>query len=65
VPQDPIPVIPPPLSEGPCTTWELADWWLDGFVEGSALFGQEELAIPAYLVSLGSKGIHWELCAPY
>jgi len=64
-PQDPIPVIPPILGEGPCLTWELTDWWIDGFVEGSAILEQFELAVPGYLVSLGSKGLHWELCEPY
>ncbi len=61
-PPDPIPPIPPIFSERTCVVWNLADYWIDGFVEGSALFGQEELAIPVGIVEVGSHLLHGELC---
>jgi hypothetical protein len=64
-PQDPIPVIPPILSEGPCATWELADWWLGGFTMGAHFLAQEEIAIPLHLAEATSMALHWELCASY
>jgi hypothetical protein len=61
-PPDQPPVIPPLVSDKTCLNWTLADAWMAGFVEGSALFGQEELAAPVAVIELGSLGAHRIVC---
>ncbi|MGC1964035.1 MAG: RHS repeat-associated core domain-containing protein [Candidatus Sulfotelmatobacter sp.] len=61
-PQDPIPVIPPILGEGPCLAWTLGDSWLHGFAIGAAIFGQEEIPI---VIGLGSLGAHKIVCGTW
>ncbi len=64
-PPDQPPVIPPLVSEKTCLNWTLADAWMAGFVEGSALFGQEELAAPVAVIELGSLGAHKIVCGTW
>jgi len=61
-PDEPAEPIPPPLSDGPCLTWTLADGWLHGFAIGAAIFGQEEIPI---VIAIGSLGAHKIVCGTW
>jgi RHS repeat-associated protein len=63
-PDQPEP-IPPLVPERTCVKWTLADAWVFGFVEGSALFGQEEIALPVGILEGGSVLLHRVVCGEW